>query len=111
MNFEQNLIEYRKITITILDTVKSEEYEKLDGLFNERQLLLDNIKSINYTGEELKKLYYQYEIDKLDRSLFEEMKTRKDELLNKIKENKKRQTGMMEYNNLSVKAVFLSKEI
>ena len=39
-----------------------------------------------------------------------EMNVKRQELLEKIKENKKRQVAMKGYNNLSAKAVFLSKE-
>lgn len=111
LNLEENLINYKNITLIILDAVKKEEYEKLEEIFKQRQLVLDNINKINYSKEELKKLYLQYEIDKLDKTLASDMEIKKDDLLEKIKQNKKKQVAMTGYNNLSAKAVFLSKEI
>ena len=111
MNLEENCVKYKDITLTIIETVKANEYNKLDEIFQQRQLILDNINKINYSKEELKKFYLQYEIDKLDKILDSEMKVKKEDLLKEIKEDKKRQMGMNGYNNLLAKAVFFSKEI
>jgi len=111
LNLEENCVKYKEITLSIIETVKANEYNKLDGIFEQRQLILDNINKINYSKEEFKKFYLQYEIDKLDKILDSEMNLKKDELLKEIKENKKRQVGMEGYNNLLAKSVFFSKEI
>ena len=111
LDLEQNFIRYKHITLTIIETVKAEEYEKLDEIFQQRQLILDDINKINYSKEEVKKFYLQYDIDKLDEILGLEMKVRKEDLLKKIQVTKKRQAAMKGYNNLSTKAVFLSKEL
>jgi hypothetical protein len=110
LNLEENFIKYKDITLTIIEGVKSEEYEQLDEIFQQRQLILDDINKINYSKEELNKFYLQYDIDKLDKTLASEMNVKRQELLEKIKENKKRQVAMNGYNNLSAKAVFFSKE-
>ncbi len=110
LNLEENFIKYKDITLTIIEIIKAEEYEKLDEIFQQRQLILDNINKINYSKEELRKFYFQYDIDKLDKTLASEMKVKKEDLLEKIKGNQKRQVAMKGYNNLSAKAVFLSKE-
>ncbi|MBX4262481.1 hypothetical protein [Clostridium estertheticum] len=104
-------MKYKNITLAIIEIVKIEGYEKLDEIFQKRQLIIDDMNKINYDKVELKKLYLQYEIEKLEEELASRMKYEKDELLNKLKKNKKRQTGMMGYNNLPSKAVFLSKKI
>lgn len=111
MNLEENFIEYKDITLTIIEKVKVEEYEKLDGIFRQRQLILDDMNKNNYSKEELKKFYLKYEIENLEKVLSSEMKVRKSDLLKKIKQNEKRQLGMAGYNNLSAKAVFLNKEV
>lgn len=110
LNLEESFVKYKDVTLTIIKTLKAEEYEKLDEIFHQRQLILNNINKINGSKEELKKFYLQYDIDKLDKILYSEMKTKKEDLMEKIKENKKRQVAMKGYNNLSAKAVFLNKE-
>ncbi|MFW2501343.1 hypothetical protein ACN078_09355 [Clostridium diolis] len=110
MNLEKSLIEYKKITLTISEIIKSDNCEKLDELFKQRQTILDNIKQTKYSEEELKDFYLKYNIYELDKELEKEMKSEKEELLNKIKENQKRRIAMNGYNNLQNKAVFLSKE-
>jgi len=111
LNLEENFTKYKDITLTIIETVKADEYEKLDEIFQQRQLILDDMNKINYSKEELKEFYLQYEIEKLEKVLISEMKIRKVGLLKKIKQNEKRQVGMAGYNNIPAKAVFLSKEI
>ena len=111
LNLEENCIKYKDITLTIIEIIKAEEYEELGEIFQRRQLILDDINKINYSKEELKKFYLKYELENLDKVLASEMKVKKEELLEKIKENKKRQVAMAGYNNLSAKAVFLSKEL
>lgn len=111
LNLEENFIEYRDLTLTIIKTVKEEEFEKLDEIFQQRQLVLHDMNKIDCLKEELKKFYLQYGIENLEKMLASEMKVRKGDLLKKIKQNEKRQVGMAGYNNLSAKAIFLSKEV
>ncbi|MGV8982695.1 hypothetical protein [Clostridium sp.] len=111
MNLKENFIKYKNITLAIIETVKVEEYEKLDEIFHQRQLILDDMNKTNYSKEELKEFYLQYGIENLEKVLTSEMKARKVDLLKKIKQNENRQVGMAGYNNISAKAVFLSKEI
>jgi len=111
LNLEDNFIKYKNITLTIIEIVKIEEYEKLDEIFQKRQLILDDMNKINYSREELKKLYLQYGIENLEKDLASRMKVKKDDLLDKMKKNKKRQTGIMGYNKIPSEAVFLSKKI
>lgn len=110
MNLEESFSKYKNITMTIIEKVKVEEFENLDEAFKQRQLILDYISTLDYSREELSKLYLKYDIDKLEKILYSEMKTKKEGLLQQIKENKKRQKAMQGYNNLSTKAVFLSRE-
>lgn len=111
MSLEVNLIKYKDITLTIIAIVKAEEYEKLEGIFVQRQLILDDISKMVYSIEELRKFYLRYEIENLEKILTSEMNVRKNDLLKKMKQTEKRQVGMAGYNNISAKAVFLSKEI
>ncbi len=110
MNIEENLIKYRDITMTIIEIIRSDEEEKLDDLFVQRQLILDYINKIDYSKDELKKLCLKHEISSLDKILEVGIKSKKEEVLKKIKENQKRKAAMNGYNNLQTKAVFLSKE-
>lgn len=110
MNLEQNIVEYKNITLAIMELVKVEEYEKLEGLFKERQFILDNISKLDYLKEEFKEFILKFRINELEEALENEMKNKKEDLLIKIKQNQKRRTAMNGYNNLQAKAVFLSRE-
>jgi hypothetical protein len=110
LELEESFVKYQNITLTIMEVIKVEEYEKLDEFLKQRQLLLDSINKLNCSKEELKKFYEKYNINNLDKALEKEMKDKKEELLVKIKENQKRKTAMNGYNNLQAKAVYLSKK-
>lgn len=110
LNLEENFIEYKYITLNIIEMVKQEEYEKLEEIFKQRQLILDNIKIINASKEELKKLYLQNDIDKLEQVITLQMREKREDLLRKIKGTQIRKIAVNGYNNLQAKAVFLSRE-
>jgi hypothetical protein len=110
LNLEENFIKYKDITITIIEIIKVEEYEKLDEKFQQRQLILEDVNKINYSKKELQTLYLKNGIENLEKILASEMETRKSDLLLKIKDNQNKKNGMIGYNNISAKAVFLSKE-
>lgn len=109
MELEESLVRYKEVTLNIFQVIKSEKYEELDKCFEKRQMILDNI-SKNYSKDELKRIYFELELDKIDKKLASEIEVKKEDLLKKIKENKKRQRAMNGYNSLSTRAVFLSKE-
>lgn len=108
---EKKIMEYKDITLTIIVAVNAGAYEKLEELFQKRQLILDGMNKINYLKVELNKLYLQYGIQNLDKILAADMKVKGIDLLKKIEKNKKRQIAVTGYNNISAKAVFLSKEV
>lgn len=101
---------YKNITLSIMEIIKAEKYEKLDEFFSQRQLVLDKLSELNCSKEELNKFYLEYNIGKLDKTLEEEIKKRKEDILEKIKGNQKRKIALNEYNNLQAKAVFLSRQ-
>lgn len=109
MELEESLVRYKEVTLNIFQVIKSEKYEELDKYFEKRQMILDNI-SKNYSKDELKRIYFELELDKIDKKLASEIEVKKEDLLKKMHENKKRQQAMNGYNNLSTRAVFLSKE-
>ena len=111
LSIEESFIKYKDITLTIIQVVEEEKYEKLDEYFEQRQLILDNINKLNHSKQEINNFYSKYDIYKLDKTLEQEMKNRKEDLLAKIKQNQKRKIAMNGYNNLHAKAVFLSKEL
>ena len=110
LELEENFLKYKQITLSVMEVIKMENYETLDDLFKQRQLILDNIKNLNHSQDELKKVYVKYNIDELEKTLEKEIIKRKEELLNKIKANQKRRMALNGYNNLQAKSVFLSRE-
>lgn len=111
MELEQQFIEYRDITLIIINEVKNENYDDLEEFFFKRQTILDNIIKDAHEKEQLNLICGKLNINKLEKTLEAEIKIRKEKLLDKIKESQKRRMVMSGYNNLQARAVFLSKEL
>ncbi|WP_026888253.1 hypothetical protein [Clostridium beijerinckii] len=111
MEIQEQFVQYKNITLIIMETVKTENYEKLDEFFSQRQSVLDNINKLACSKEELNRFYLKYDVYELDKTLEKEMNSRKEALLEKIKENQKRRIMMNGYNDLQARSVFLSKEL
>lgn len=111
MDIEKLFKEYKDITLSIIKVVEKEDYEKLEEKFYTRQEILDNIEKLNYSVEDLKKLYCKYIIENLEISLKKEIEIRKEQILVKLKESQNRRKVLNGYNNLQTKAVYLSKEL
>lgn len=111
MELEEQFKEYRNITIIIIKEIQNENYEVLEEFFSKRQKILDDIAQSSYEIKELNQIYLKFNIEQLEKVIEEEIKNRKEDLLDKIKESQKRRIVMNGYNNLQARAVFLSKEL
>lgn len=109
MKTEELFQKYKNVTLAIIEAVKAENYEILDDIFSKRQLILENINQLGSSKEELNEHYIKCDICKIEKMLEDEMKSKKEEVLSKIKKNQVRKTAMNGYNNLQAKAVFLSR--
>ncbi|MCB2297193.1 hypothetical protein [Clostridium tagluense] len=83
----QELIEFKQITIELIEALQQDEIRKLDNLLDSRQRSIENMEKIQYTTEEFTDICTELDILKLQKELLELMKTKKENTrqeLNKI---------------------------
>lgn len=111
MNIEELFEKYKEISLNIIPAIGENDLEKLDNLLLERSEILKEISKSNQTKEDLKKLYEEYDLAKID----EDMKQKFDFSLNEVKQEllkiQKRKQASQGYNSINAKAVYLSKKI
>ncbi|WBW95464.1 hypothetical protein [Oceanirhabdus sp. W0125-5] len=111
MDLEKLIIEYKQISNDIIVLLEKDDFEKLDLLFEKRQVVIDQMILEDNGKNEVKDLYVKYNLVKLDQVMKSKFETKKNEIksnLIKIRRQKKATAG---YNNLNSRAVYLSKEI
>lgn len=91
MDLRDALVRYKEFTIELIKTVEKEEYDSIGQLLDLRQGIIDEMKKIHYSSDELKNAVYELEIlilqERLD-NLLSEKKGKIKGKLDKLLENK-----------------------
>jgi len=78
------LIQFKNYTINLINNVKTDKFDSLETLFNNRQVILDSIGKTKHTVEEFVFLYDRLEIklcqDKLEQDIISKRTFAKKEL-------------------------------
>ncbi|MGH4125770.1 MAG: hypothetical protein ACREV6_22905 [Clostridium sp.] len=83
----QMLVQFKQVTIELIRALQQDEINKLDGLLDSRQMVIENMEKIEYTTEEFANICDELDILKVQHELLELMKAKKEdtkEELNKI---------------------------
>lgn len=101
------LMEYKKLTLSIIEAIEKEDYEIPEKILNEKQQVIDTINSLEYTkdefinlSEELKLMSLEQKLNKISLDKRQKLKQR----LNKSIENKERNKDYirLQFSNYSI---------
>ena len=103
----QELIQFKKITIELMEAVQNNQVYKLDNLLDSRQIVIENMEKIKYTTEEFESICDDLDILNIQHKLLELMRVEKEntkEELNKIQTTKNANNNYNKsfYNNSSM---------
>ncbi|VYT90135.1 hypothetical protein [Clostridium butyricum] len=98
MNLEDYLNEYKALTLDIMEKVNKDGM--IEYLVNERQMVLDKIKNMNFLQAEIKKITDSLNIVQLDRELDLLVKKEKVATRKKIERLKKMKNANMQYMSI-----------
>ncbi len=59
---KEQLINYRELTLEIIQTLEKGDYDAPKELLNERQNIINNISKLSYTKEEFKNIDYELDL-------------------------------------------------
>lgn len=109
MKLKQYLEQYKEMTKTLIDNVHDEN--KLNELLKNRQKLIDQINSMNYTADDFENADIKKEILQLDKNLHDLIDKEKSGVIEKIKSLKQRNNAAMKYYNANVLPSSFNKKI
>ncbi|MBW9154967.1 flagellar protein FliT [Clostridium tagluense] len=103
----QELMQFKKVTMELMEALQQDEVHKLDTLLDSRQIAIENMGKLEYTTEEFSDICNELDILKVQNELLKLMQTKKDdtkEELNKIQLTKNANNNYNKsfYNNLSM---------
>lgn len=112
MELKDYLLEYKKITIHMIENIKNKNYDDLDHLIKERQATIDNIMSMSYLKEDFKHICDEILLLKYENELIEIMKNEKQTMREKINNVQKNKNAYKTYNSRFLKnSYFLKKKV
>lgn len=111
MNLEYELSEYLQITKKIIDSVNREEYESLNGLIDDRQKIIDKLKSVEFERQKFVGIAEALSLKKYEDEMLSLINNKQMDLKHKM-ENVKNQKKMNDsYNKLYSNPLIFSKKI
>lgn len=97
MNLYECLEKYKEITLKLIEKVKQDE-DEFEELIDKRSEILEKIKNMNFSSEEIKEIVDDLNIMKLDEELVRLMKVEQVKIKSKMDVLKRGQQAAKNYN-------------
>lgn len=111
-NLRDILLKYKEITIMLIESLKSDNIDSLDNLFDSRQKEIDKMVAINSSKEEFSKIYNELYIKEVDDKLKEKMVEKRNEVKSEMDRFNGTKSASKSYaKRNAVDAIFFNKKI
>jgi uncharacterized protein YdcH (DUF465 family) len=97
MNLYECLEEYKKITLDLIEKIKQDN-DEFEELIDKRSEVLENIKNLNFSSEEFKKIVNDLDLLRLDEELVRLMKVEQVKIKSKMDVIKRGRQAAKNYN-------------
>lgn len=109
---KQFLIRFKELTINLIECLEKEKYESLESLFNDRQIVIDDISKLSYEKESFKAISSELQLMPLQQKLTILMNQRRGEVKQELDKLSASKTASNSYNTkYKVDALFFNKKI
>lgn len=105
------LKEYAELSKVALKELDKEDFENLEVLLEQREVLLKEIVKLNDGNAEIKELIKKYEILELEKDLVEKLKNKKEKVRENLNNIRKMKAMNSQYRDAAGKVSFLNKKI
>jgi hypothetical protein len=106
------LNEFRDKTLLIIKAVENEDYNNLNDLLGQRQLIIDGIEQLNYDQKQFKAGCEELDIPVLQSKLEKAIRERHNFVKSELKKVQSRKTVNANYTHSSaVDSIFFNKKI
>lgn len=83
-DLKQNLVQFKQVTKELIMALQQDKINKLDDLFDSRQMVINNMEKLKYTTEEFTSICNDLDILNIQQELLELMKEKKDDTLQEL---------------------------
>lgn len=105
------LKEYTKLSKKALKELDKEEFEGLEYLLEQKEVLFKEIVKLNNGNEEMKELIKKYEVLEVEKALIEKLKNKREIVRENLNNIRKRKVMNNQYRDIAGKVSFLNKQI
>lgn len=105
------LKEYTKLSKQALEELDKEEFEGLEYLLEQKEVLFKEIIKLNNDNKEMKALIKKYEVLEVEKALIEKLKNKKEIVRENLNNIRKRKAMNSQYRDAAGKVSFLNKQI
>jgi len=111
-SLEAALENYKNSTINLIDSLRNDNYDSLEGIIAERQKLINTMSSMNYSKEEFKELCDKLEIVLLQHKLDNLMQDKRSNLRKEMDSLSVAKNANRNYTRgFNVDSMFFNKKI
>lgn len=105
------LKEYVELSKVALKELDKEDFENLENLLEQREVLLKEIIKLNDGNAEIKVLIKKYEVLESEKALVEKLKNKKEKVRVNLNNIRKMKAMNSQYRDAAGKVSFLNKQI
>lgn len=111
MSLEKLLEEYRESSLKAINSLYREEYDELIKFIDEREKIIDKIKTIDYDKNLFCDIVKKIKINNIEQELSKCINSKKNQIKRKMEILNKGKDVGISYNVYQKKAVFFSKKV
>ncbi|WP_074042349.1 flagellar protein FliT [Desnuesiella massiliensis] len=109
---EESLIEFKSITLDLINALEYDDFDKLESLIEKRQAIINILEKANYAEEEFKHIASSIDLLTLQKKVLDLMNSKKVELRSEMDKLSEIKTANKSYNSkFAVDSVYFNKKI
>ncbi|AKA70314.1 flagellar protein FliT [Clostridium scatologenes] len=111
LELKKELKVYNSDTLKLIESLKKEDYDSLDGLLDKRQQTIDKIIKLNYTKEEFREIAEELQIPIYEKNLLDLMLKKREETKNELEKIASSKNASNVYNKKILNHSIFNKRI
>ena len=109
---EESLIEFKNITLDLINALECDDFDILESLIEKRQAIISTLEKTDYTEEEFKHIASSIDLLTLQKKVLDLMNVKKVELRNEMDKLSEVKNANKSYKSrFAVDSVYFNKKI
>lgn len=111
MDIKESILNYKEITVKIIDAIDKEKYEDLTLFVDKREEIIEKLKKININKEHFKELCDEINLIQLENNLNKLLISKRNDIKFKLDAIAKNIQASSSYNKITDSPLIFSKKI